>query len=93
MVKAEEISKKLSVEKLAICSGETSAVGMDTEFAAELKELVDTLVPAEKFQGYLAIGGEYVVFRRDGKECVLAIVEEERVKWSLGKLKEVLNGS
>ncbi|WP_456330016.1 hypothetical protein [Archaeoglobus sp.] len=92
-MRAEEISKKLDIERLAVYSDEMSAVGMDTEFAAELKELVDMLVPAEKFQGYLAIDGEYVVFRRDGRGCILAIVEEERVRWCLKKLEEVLNGS
>ncbi|MBO8179794.1 MAG: hypothetical protein H0Z19_04835 [Archaeoglobus sp.] len=92
-MRAEEISKKVNIERLATSSGEISAVGMDMEFAAKLKELVDFLVPAEKFQGYLSIDGEYVVFRRDGRGCILAIVEEERVRWCLKKLEEVLNGS
>jgi len=91
-VRAEEVSKKINVEKIAVFSDEISAVGMDSEFAAELRELVDTLVPAEKFKGYLAINDEYVVFKRDGRKYILAVVEEERVKWCLRKFEEVLNG-
>ena len=93
IVRVEEISEKLKVDKLAICSDEISTVGLEPDLAAELKELIYVLVPAESFQGYLAVDGQYVVFRRDSRKCVLAIVEEGRVRWCLRRLEEVLNGS
>ncbi len=92
-MRVEDISKKMRIDKLAICSDEISAVGMEPDFAAELKELIYLLVPAENFKGYLAVDGQYVVFRKDSRMCVLAIVEEERVRWCLKRLEEVLNGS
>lgn len=92
MVNVREISERLKVDKLAICSEDISAIGMDSDFAAELKEIVEVLVPAEKFMGYMAVDGEYVVFKRDDRFCILAIVEGERVRWCLRKLEEVLNG-
>ena len=90
---AKEISEKLKVDKVAVFSDDITVVGMDSDFAAKLKEMIDVLIPAERFQGYLAVDGEYVVFKGDESGCVLVILEEERVKWCLRKLGEDLDGS
>jgi len=92
-VDAEALGRMLNLEKIVVVSTEKSVLGLDSEAADKIKDLVETVVPAEEFEGYIALDGEYIVFSKKKGAFVAAIVEEGKVRWCLKKLGEVMDGS
>ncbi|WP_202319921.1 hypothetical protein [Archaeoglobus neptunius] len=90
---AKTLSGMILVKKAAVFGEKTSVLGIDPDSAKEIKEIIDVLVPAERYDGYIKINDEYVIFRKDEKMTVLAFVEEERTRWCLKRLREVLDAS
>jgi len=87
-VNAAELSKKVRAEKVAIFSDGLSVWGMDTDTASELKDMVDSLIPVELYEGYILLDGEGIVFTKNSQHLIIAVVEEDRIKWCLKKIKE-----
>ncbi len=86
---ALELSERLMAEEVAVISEGVDVKGMDRNSALELKNLVDTLVPAEEYVGYAIVNERHVVFKRAGGKIVVAVVEESRVRWCLNKMREL----
>lgn len=85
---AAELSEETRAKKVAIFSDGLSVWGMDADTASGLKDLVDTLIPAEFYEGYIILDGESIVFTKNSQHLVIAVVEEDRIKWCLKKIKE-----
>ena len=47
LVDAEELSEKIMTEKVAVFGDKVSVSGMDIDVAAEIRDMVDVLIPAE----------------------------------------------
>ncbi len=86
---AEELSEKIMAEKVAVFGDKVSVSGMDIDTAAEIRDTVDVLIPAEQYDGYIVLDGECIVFRRGRKFSVIAVVEEDRTRWCLNKMREI----
>ncbi|WP_290597453.1 MULTISPECIES: hypothetical protein [unclassified Archaeoglobus] len=83
------LSQKIKVEKAALFGNDVSVCGMDYYVASELKKLIDALIPAEYYIGYILLDGEGIVFRKDCDCLALVTVERNRIRWCLNKMKEI----
>ncbi len=86
---ALELSKLLRAEGVAVISENIDVEGMDRDSAQKLRELVDTLVPSEEYMGYVVVDGRHVVFKRAKGTLVVAVVEENRLRWCLNRMREL----
>ncbi len=84
---ASELSKILKTERTAVIAGKIDVEGMEEDLAVKIGDVVDVLVPAEEYEGYAVIEGEYVVFKRFGGKMAIAVVEENRVRWCLNRMR------
>ncbi len=88
-VNASELAKMLKAEAVVVATESLDAVGIDEKLASELKDLVDLLVPAEKYEGYGIVKGKHLVFKRWDGGAVIAVVEEDRLRWCMNKMREM----
>jgi len=90
-VDAVVLSQKIKVEKAALFGDDVSVCGMDYNDASKLKELVDTLIPAECYIGYILLDEEGIVFRKGYGSMALVVVERNRIRWCLNKMEEIFD--